>query len=452
MVCLDSDFVIGSPDKNGSYDGLIGYVQRNETNLVYVSLTYQSFDFEPGFLVPNPVPNFVPHIYTARIKGNLVSFDVLHAATNFNNETWLYWSISLTLCSITILTIIHFKKRRKKFRLKRNIKRFLKCNWNYVMLILDMAPLEVSKKVACSIIWTIIVIAVYYGIHMVFWSTLSADLSAKSPDSWIDTLDDLLFDPKFAQHRAVIFDQYLTYPMLLKSEKNSKERKLLDRVINSGEIVHVNMKEESQMSIATLLGDYLNGTSNGTMIIVEDSNIEDMALSEVSCYLEPEKTKKIVKSKHPVFSYPTAMILSHDTPREVVELFTYRSLVGSETGQLKGAFARLYDLLREMNGIRPSINATICRETVLNILPKDHDQEWNPLPISFFFNFFLICSCILLIASAILYLEIVSNNISSVLESTDQNENIGNIGIQQQSNGRKLTSIEETKLMKLMMN
>ena len=68
-----------------------------------------------------------------------------------------------------------------------------------------MAPIEISNLKSISIQWLAIVIAVYYGIHMIFMSTLSADLTADEPPKWIDSLKDLLYDPFFNDFIPMIF-------------------------------------------------------------------------------------------------------------------------------------------------------------------------------------------------------------------------------------------------------
>ena len=229
-VCLDTHG-FGSDQGNGSYDGLIGFVQRNECNTVYAFVPYDSVPNEPGIFIPCFISAFSPFIYSSKITGTERRLNILHLYTNFTPHTWIYWIVSLTVCA-TLLVFMHRKKRYKiTFR---EIRQFARYFWDFFMGTIDLAPTLISKRLPGNILWTGIVIAIFYGFHMIFMSTLSADLTVKDPDKWINNLHDLLYDPEFKSVQPTILSQLGMLQVLAsKAIPGSDERVLYDRIVEN---------------------------------------------------------------------------------------------------------------------------------------------------------------------------------------------------------------------------
>lgn len=317
---------MGTANESGIYDGAIGMVRSNKTNLVYSYFPYNIIDHEPGYFVPSPVPYSVPHIYSKRIYGkSQAGIHVLYVFFNFSPSIWFYWLISMTICSILILLVIQYQSSDHKIRFKKISKRLARCTWNYAMLLIDQAPTDVSKKVSCTLIWTIIVIAIYYGIHLVFWSTLSADLTAQSPDYWIDSLQDLLYEPRNLKLVPVTFLQWNTYKTLSVLAKDSDGGLLFDRIeSNRDSLVYLPLRTVDVPWISNTITRIVDEILAEKIVLIEEALWIDSFFSELLCYHEmfQGKITNMVKSKNSVFSFPAAMILSHSTHPSIVELFT----------------------------------------------------------------------------------------------------------------------------------
>lgn len=395
---------IGDPDENGTYDGAIGQIQSNELNTFQFFFPYDSVPYEPGIFVQSPVAAFTPHIYSGKINGSQqFGLQVQYLIHNFSFTIWLYWIISLTICSITIIAIIFFKSEMQELKIRKILKRFAYSYWNYIMLAFDMAPSVVSNKLSCSIIWTCIVLAIYYGIHMVFMSTFSADLSAKSPDFWIDSLDDLLFDPSFQSIRPTIFRMMNTYRALSQSIPGSKERIVLDRAKKLGGLEVVDIKDHQQIFFKAR--GYLAGLQKREIAIIEDNFMVDNMVAKAACFMLPELVDGMVKSQYPVYNVPNAMILSKSTHPEVVKLFEYRSVNSVEFGIQDGTLRHYEKNMKQLIGVQGSMRGLLCELQFLNIIHKENDQEWLPLPFHFFEQFFISCSTILLASFFVLMFE-----------------------------------------------
>ena len=162
---------------------------------------------------------------------------------------------------------------------------------------------------------------------MVFMTTLSADLSAPSPDKFINNIDDILFDPVFKNFRVTIFSQINTLTTLSTSLNGSKERQLLNRAMDQDSVLTMST-ENLQGAMGFGVG-IIKDTVNHTRAIVEDKIWADIVIGKVMCNMVPELAIEVYKSNGFVYNSPTAMLLSHSTPPEVVELFMYRSLSGN---------------------------------------------------------------------------------------------------------------------------
>lgn len=418
---------MGAANESGIYDGLIGLIQSNKSNLVSYYFPYGVFDHEPGIFVPSPIQDAVPHLYSKRIVGQPADLEVLYVFFNFSASIWFYWVITMTICSIVILLIIQYKNNDPKIKLKKILKRLSRCGWNYAMLLIDQAPTDVSKKVPCTVIWTTIVIAIYYGIHMVFWSTLSADLSAKSPDYWIDSMEDLLYDPRNDHLQPATMKQWNTYRALTQSPKGSIERLLLERIESDRENSLIGIEEKyisAQWFMERIL-QVLNGIVDGNMVFIEESLYVDNIFSQIFCYMTDDsrnKISRITKSKNYVFNMPAAMIMSHSTHPSVVEMYTYRSLSSTEFGIFKTIVQTTSSGGRAEFGLESSTAAIICAETFLNILLKELEQDWFPMPLYFLKSFIYVCLSIFAMASYVLMYELFSNY--AVYHSHDTSKNV----------------------------
>ena len=381
-MCIDpKDTHTGHLYPNGTYDGMIGLVQSNRISIPNQYFPYGIVFNEPGVMVQSLFASFTPHIYSAKIKGeSKLGLDVLHLCTNFSHTIWFYWVLVLTLFSVICIILRHRKKVRR-IRLRRVTKELLDTFWNYFLCLVDMAPSKVLTMSSSVVLWPTIVIAVYYGIHMVFMSTLSADLNVPGADKWIKDLSDLLEDPTFEKFRPTLSKQLNMIPVLSNSLEGSKERALLDRAIECDSLYSM---QSVGGATSALLGT-IKDAANHTRAIVEDRWIFDFLLEGIMCHMVPNETMRFIKSSEPVYNLPTAMIISHATHPNVVQMYKFRSMNTFELGIMGGLMRIQFNpIVTEALGLTRSIKGFICADTIADIIPEDMRDEWNPLPIHFF--------------------------------------------------------------------
>ena len=345
-MCIDAN-AIGKRLPNGTYDGMIGYVQSNRTNTVSQYFPYDVISDSPGILVQSPIPSFTPHIYSANIRGKPKVNDILNLFSNFSPAIWFFWLISLTLCSIFCLIVKYSFVEQVSIRSA--CTEFVLMFWDYLMLFLDLAPFLAPTMSTRFTLWTVLCIGVYYGIHLIFMSTLSADLSAPGPDKFIDNMDDLLHDPTFEPFRVTIFSQLNMLNVLSTSLNGSKQRLLLNRAIDQDSVLTISLSQAGIQGVIGLLVGMIRDVVNHTRAIVEDNVFANILIGKLMCSVVPELAIEVVKSNEFVYNSPTAMLMSHTTEPEVVELFMYRSLAGNYCANNYGAISNLSLYPQELN-------------------------------------------------------------------------------------------------------
>ena len=250
--------------------------------------------------------------------------DVLYLFANFTPAMWSYWVTIFTICSIFCL-VVTWALATVQWSCRNICKQFLESFYDYFTLIVDAAPFMAPSMSATVTLWTALCIGVYYGIHMVFMSTLSADLSAPGSDKFIDKVDDLLEDETFKLFRVTIMTHLNTFTLFSAATIGSKPRRLLERSIKQDSLISTKLEPETALPMMIKVNEE---TGDRTRAIIEDAGMADLLLSKVMCQVSPNATTKFVKSNEPVYDTATAMVLSHSTPTEVVNLFAYRSMTG----------------------------------------------------------------------------------------------------------------------------
>lgn len=383
---------------------MIGEIQRNEVNSAFSFLPYDSVPDEPGIFVPAPIFAFSPFIYsTKHHNGDVIHLNILSLYTNFSSEEWTYWFTAFTLCS-AILVSMH---RRKRYRVRVNeMNSFLKYYWDFFMLTMDLAPTEISKLLSANVLWAFIVIGVYYGFHMIFMSTLSADLTVPQSDKWINNLKDLLYEKPFDSLTPTIISHLSMPQVLSRSENGSDERVLYDRIIANRNNSIVEFELTDLPKLMEKLFNMLYEMTSLKIAVIEDSMFMDTYVEHFLCHMIPYRAKLTVKSEENILGAPMAMLISQDTNQEVVKLFAYRSRNGAEFGIFKGVSqVKMPGAVTEISGIAKTIDGYQCADLLRGMIMESMDQGWQPLPISFFVWFILICCSIIVFSYFALKIE-----------------------------------------------
>lgn len=202
-----------------------------------MSNRYDAAPFEPGKLIPFVLAQSDPKIYSlARTNKITIWFNVLDLYANFSPGIWGYFITALAICTIlSMYCTIAMGSRTPS--IKRLILSVLQAWWDFFMLLMDLAPTSVSEYLSVGFIWSTVVLAMYYGIHIVLMNTLSADLMAAYPLPTIDTLPDLLHEPEFRNVKPIVSDILNMLNMLETAQNDSIEHELYIRIMSNNDSI-----------------------------------------------------------------------------------------------------------------------------------------------------------------------------------------------------------------------
>lgn len=410
----------GSPSPNGTYDGLIGAVQSNKVNTLMGYLPFNGVPNEPGIMTLAPILSFSPHLYAAKEPGSSKNgLDVLYLFQNFNIVIWSYFIIISILFPISFIFFQCRKFKRlfkfkRMFKFKKISKYFSKCWWHTFLLSVGIAPEKVSKRLSVSILWTFIVISVYYGYNMIFMNTLSGDLSVTSSDKGIDKLKDYLYDDRF-NYLIPITYSYTSLVKAIAKYQNGSDEKILYELFMKNYNESIVETPYSESGFYQLIMNLLEQIANRTRVLIEDSSTIDFSMASVYCHQAPDLITKISKSNEPIFDSPLGMLVSHSTHPDILKIFSYRMQTAAELAIFKAYTThRLGPVLDDM-GMNQNLQGYICADTFRNILKTEHESSWNPLPYSFYFRLVNICICSMLVSLIILFVEHFQKHVSRIV-------------------------------------
>ena len=95
---------LGQCYPNGSYDGIIGMIQRNEYSSFMVPVRYDSVPCEPGIFVESFHGAHAPKIYSTfnRIRNGTEKREIVFVVTSFNSSIWIYLIVAYTICGVIL--------------------------------------------------------------------------------------------------------------------------------------------------------------------------------------------------------------------------------------------------------------------------------------------------------------------------------------------------------------
>lgn len=262
------------------------------------------------------------------------------------------------------------------------------------MLLVDVAPTDVSTIPSIVVLWVSIVLAMFYGIHIILMNTMSVDLVASTPNQSIEHLHELLYEEKFSGVKPMVFDMFHTALILSNSLNDTDERVLYDRLTShKGGIVRLDSMDYKSEQFVSRFNELFTGLENGTLALIEDSTIYDRNIKLYGCHYLPKMFRRIKVSKRPILPGIQASLVAHYTPPEILKLLEYRMRVWYELGLTYGIFnhwklKNMPALLgRELNTAGYE-----CEDMFSNKLLKDFEQDIpSPFPIEFFQRLFCIC-------------------------------------------------------------
>ena len=407
---------------SGLYDGMIGCVQRNEIDTFLMFVRPDSTPYEPGIFVTYSAIDDKPRIYSQ--ASSKISYDraeIFNFVTNFNPDIWKYYFVVLELSilffALFTYVLIRFKKRRLwNFILKSNVKWI----WNYFLVLIGAENLSNHRFISNSVLYTTIVVAIFYSIHLVLLNTLSSDLTVSSSTREIETLTDLLYDSYFKDMKPTVLSAFNMINVL----KNSELGTDLNVLDGKMDILHIDAT--NLVVIFPKVLEMLSNISHGSIALIENSSFFFYLLNYFVCHYEPGTVTRIAKSKEDISPSVLSLLLSKETPGDIRSIFEYDILTVSEMSLINGAYKSTGMFETMMGPPKDRISTEICKEHCDGTFMTHLESDWKPFALKPFHNLILMSTTIFIIALIILFAEHIIFTIDSCCGNSSRSKYVEN--------------------------
>ena len=177
------------PNENGSYDGYIGLIQRNEVDAAILNLRPDALPYEPGKVTP---PFEVADLTIVSKKKGL-TFEERHEITSFLNLDVVVYVYVFNTCIFIIPVMYTFFQLTSNDRLNPRIfiRKYLLNTYSVFSVLVDQEHFLPSNAITAILALTISLFALF-AILGILLNTVGAELVVKKEPPVIDSLNDLL--------------------------------------------------------------------------------------------------------------------------------------------------------------------------------------------------------------------------------------------------------------------
>ena len=337
------DYKTGSSDGNGTYSGLIGRIQSGE-------LDTAAFAFNPAYLPDEPVafgPALLPSDQT------LISVSEETRPQPVEIIDWFKIPDPITykfvgfvfLIAIVLLTIFHYYDQPfAKLEKRRVTSTFCHNAFNCYSLTIDQegfSPINGPQQVLTAAL----ALFMFFMIEGIFKNLLSTDKTVEKPVPQIDTIQDLLENPKFSEHIPVVFDGLWHVDGLKTASPETDEGKLWAKMMqNKNESVIKWGNSETQMTeTSKIMTELLLKFLDRKRVLILDREFTSRT-KQVLCRLPMDivtestnfSSMELIHIATQTFSPGSLhMPLSHKLPQAVKKYLEYRYRTVFEFGLAK---------------------------------------------------------------------------------------------------------------------
>lgn len=402
-------------ESNGTYDGMIGCVQRGEVDFFTQFIRPDSIPLDIGFFVVFSEMFDGPRIYSKKSDSiSLGSVDILYLLTNLNRSVWEYFFISLEMCTILFFILnIRFKTNIKYCNIKyfQIIQSHFYYYFKYFEMFFSVLNECKHRMKSSKVLYFFIIVSFFHGFHIVLLNTLSSDLTVTTSTREIETLHDLLYDDEFQHIKPSILRLLNMNSLLSNTRPKTDERALFQRIISKGNIVEFASLSD-MISTATKI---FNDIAKGEIALIENSQMVDFMSKFQGCLLFPETLKNITASKEDILPSSLGYLISKRTIPNTRKIFEYRTITIAELGLLTA-----YYQVSGNEGIKQFLNepkdpmaTNICMDQIDGAYMKSTESTfWNAFPLDPFHRLIAICFLLVSLSIIVLIIEfLIGNNI-----------------------------------------
>ena len=278
------------PEKNGTYDGYIGFIHRDEVDIGNFLIRPDSLPYEPGKPTPVVISGDIS-IITSKKPAETLQYDL----TKFLDLGTIMY-VYLFVCVFFMVPLLYVyaeTQRDSRHASDEIVIEYLKSCEKVYTLIVDQEQFSPSSFAGHIIALAASLFALFL-VHGLILNTVGADLVVKNQPATIDSLDDLLASGL----QPMILDNLFAYYILKSSPPGSRENKLWLKVhrqkkksLKKGDVTNttsalstldVVMKEATERRAALVGPDFVAQGLSAASCMFSSSSIENKHTSNKS--------------------------------------------------------------------------------------------------------------------------------------------------------------------------
>lgn len=209
----------GLPDVNGTYDGLVGNIQRNEQDIAFVFVRPDSLPFEPGKITP-PFGPADAVIISHRNASKETVYELTHFLA-LDDTVYIYSGFYLFFIFAFFYTFCETFLITKQFNLSILFKKYQETVFKIISLLADQENFQTVTNSGMILALSVCLFS-FMGIHAILLNNISADLVVNVKPQLVNSLDDLLARPI----QPIIVKKLFIYQLLKAAPENSNLHKL----------------------------------------------------------------------------------------------------------------------------------------------------------------------------------------------------------------------------------
>ena len=382
---------IGYPLDNGSYTGMIGIVQRQESDLMLISVRPDSLPHEPAFIGPMLLEADAG-IVSGKSKKKRITREILELVNDVEPLVYTYFIVSIIVFSVSYTASIVLELFRgnetgdedaetQDWDVLTMENRFFKTIWETCAAVLDEEQFS-PDNYSSRILSFFFILGLFFGIYGMFLNNVGADLIRKNGPPNIDSID--YFLNNITHTKPVIVKKLFLLNLLKNEPKNStlgtlwslmeKEQNETvldvdyDRLTAGDEIYRMQMLGKT----TDLLWEVQNRKK---AIIMPRSILKNSKM--VGCTMNPVNISRLYISKESFAAGTLNTLMSHGIHPEIRKIFEYFGRAFHEAALMEG-ISRIRTLTAAE--MIPGINAKLdfsalqcIEEKPLTVMKDDPD-------------------------------------------------------------------------------
>lgn len=385
----------GHPDSNGSYDGFIGAIQRDEIDSGYVVVRADILPYEPGKLTVPITSADVAVISTTVGTEESIERDVM-SFLDLELPVRLYTLIGLFFLVPLILVCDDYDRKDLL-----NPVAYIRCylnNCNMMLsLLLDQEQFS-PRHIFAHILALTSSLFILFAVFGVLLNTVGANLVVKRSPHRIDTLDDLL-----ASNRTpMVLNTFFAYRAIQSAPHGSKLYQLKQKMNQrtSQSIVNVfEMKQVQQLQDKMI--------KNTAVLLLMQKVAEN--IMGTTCFMKGldnfEDTDRLHLSSESFASGVVTGILSNRIHPYAEKILSYLFITSLETGLILGliqGWRPYFPQYFGYPGMKYNINVFKCMDKIREI----KDQQFVPFSILHMKHIFILWAAASILAYLLLLFEL----------------------------------------------